>query len=82
LNAEVVKNSTPKAVPQVGDVNGDGIPDILLPADGSIGIAIRKGSGTFLAPFAVGAGGGEFSGGPAWSASGGRPAGLDIPGWQ
>ena len=43
---------------QIGDVNGDGIPDLLLPADGSIGIALGKGDGTFLAPFAVGAGGG------------------------
>ena len=43
---------------QIGDINGDGIPDILLPADGSIGIALGKGDGTFLAPFAVGAGGG------------------------
>ena len=45
--------------PQVGDVNGDGIPDILLPADGSIGIAFGKGNGTFVTPFVVGAGGGE-----------------------
>jgi FG-GAP-like repeat len=43
-------------VPQVGDVNGDGIPDLLLPADGSIGIALGTGKGTFLKPFAVGAG--------------------------
>ena len=43
-------------VAQVGDVNGDGIPDLLLPAGGSIGIALGKGNGTFLAPFAVGAG--------------------------
>ncbi len=43
---------------QIGDVNGDGIPDLVLPADGSIGIALGKGDGTFLAPFAVGAGGG------------------------
>jgi hypothetical protein len=43
---------------QVGDVNGDGIPDLLLPADGSIGIALGKGNGTFLTPFVEGAGGG------------------------
>jgi hypothetical protein len=41
---------------QVGDVNGDGIPDILLPADGSIGVALGKGNGTFLKPFAIGSG--------------------------
>jgi hypothetical protein len=31
----------------IGDVNGDGIPDLLLPADGSLGIAYGKGDGTF-----------------------------------
>jgi hypothetical protein len=41
---------------QIGDVNGDGNPDILLPADGSVGIALGEGIGTFLTPFAVGAG--------------------------
>ena len=34
----------------------DGIPDLLLPADGSIGIALGMGKGTFYAPFVVGAG--------------------------
>jgi FG-GAP-like repeat/FG-GAP repeat len=41
---------------QIGDVNGDSIPDLLLPADGSIGIALGTGKGTFLTPFEVGAG--------------------------
>jgi hypothetical protein len=41
---------------QIGDVNGDGIPDLLLPADGSIGIALGTGKGTFYPPFVVGAG--------------------------
>jgi hypothetical protein len=31
---------------QIGDLNGDGIPDLLLPADGSIGIALGTGRGT------------------------------------
>ena len=44
--------------PQIGDVNGDGIPDLLLPADGSIGIALGTGKGTFYAPLVEGAGGG------------------------
>ena len=41
----------------VGDVNGDGIPDLLLPADGSLGIAYGKGDGTFEPTVAWGAGG-------------------------
>jgi len=41
---------------QIGDVNGDGIPDLLLPANGSIGIALGIGNGTFYPPFAEGAG--------------------------
>lgn len=50
----------PDTIPaQIGDVNGDGIPDLILPADGSIGIAIGTGKGTFLPPIAFGAGPGE-----------------------
>ncbi len=37
-------------------MNGDGILDLLLPANGSIGIALGMGNGTFYAPFVVGAG--------------------------
>jgi len=40
-------------------VNGDGIPDLVLAADGSIGIALGTGKGTFEKPFVVGAGPGE-----------------------
>jgi hypothetical protein len=43
---------------QIGDVNGDSIPDLLLPADGSIGIALGEGNGAFVMPFFVGAGSG------------------------
>jgi hypothetical protein len=47
----------PDAVPmQIGDVNGDGIPDLILPSDGSIGIALGMGNGTFLTPIVIGAG--------------------------
>ena len=41
---------------QTADVNGDGVLDLLLPANGSIGIALGMGNGTFYAPFVVGAG--------------------------
>jgi hypothetical protein len=41
----------------VGDVNGDGIPDLLLPADGSLGIAYGNGDGTFQPTVAWGVGG-------------------------
>jgi hypothetical protein len=42
--------------PQIGDVNGDGIPDLVLPGDGTIGIALGVGNGTFYTPFAIGGG--------------------------
>jgi hypothetical protein len=42
----------------IGDVNGDGIPDLLLPADGSLGIAYGNGDGTFQPTVAWGVGGG------------------------
>jgi len=42
--------------PLVGDVNGDGIPDVLLGTNGTIAIALGRGDGTFLAPWEVGAG--------------------------
>lgn len=41
---------------EIGDVNGDGIPDLLLPADGSVGIALGIGNGTFLYGPTVGVG--------------------------
>jgi hypothetical protein len=41
----------------IGDVNGDGMPDLLLPADGSLGIAYGKGDGTFKPTVAWGVGG-------------------------
>jgi len=60
LSQQNIYYPAPDFIPlQVGDVNGDGIPDILLPADGSIGIALGKGNGTFLKPTAFGAGPGE-----------------------
>ncbi len=42
--------------PQLGDVNGDHIPDLLMPASGSLGIALGKGDGTFLTQQYVGLG--------------------------
>jgi len=57
LSQQNIPYPGPDSIPlQVGDVNGDGIPDILLPADGSIGIALGKGNGTFLKPIVIGAG--------------------------
>jgi len=44
---------------QIGDVNGDGIPDLLLPSTDSITIALGTGKGTFLTGPTVGAGPGE-----------------------
>ena len=44
--------------PQVGDVNGDGVPDILMPASGSLGIAYGIGNGTFTAQLYIGTGNG------------------------
>ncbi len=41
---------------QLGDVNGDGIPDLLLAGDGSVAIALGTGKGTFATPFVEGVG--------------------------
>jgi hypothetical protein len=41
---------------QAADINGDGIPDALLPADGSLEIFVGKGDGTFYTPFDIGTG--------------------------
>jgi hypothetical protein len=42
--------------PTVGDVNGDGIPDILLPASGSVGMWLGRGDGTFPTSVSYGTG--------------------------
>jgi hypothetical protein len=42
--------------PAVGDVNGDGIPDILMPSDGSIQIQLGNGDGTFTTMASQGVG--------------------------
>lgn len=46
----------------IGDVNGDGIPDLLLPADGSLGIAYGLGNGTFapIMTWGLGSGPGQI----------------------
>jgi len=36
------------AQPSVGDINGDGIVDLLLPANGTLGVAYGRGDGTFM----------------------------------
>ena len=57
LASATVPFPRPDAVPmQIGDVNGDGIPDLILPSDGSIGIALGMGNGTFLTPIVIGTG--------------------------
>jgi hypothetical protein len=57
MNFEYYIGSYP-APPQVGDVNGDGIPDLLMPSSGSLGIAYGKGNGLFTPFFYVGVGNG------------------------
>ena len=36
--------------PAVGDVTGDGLPDLLTAEDGFIALAVNQGDGTFVAP--------------------------------
>jgi hypothetical protein len=63
--------------PQVGDVNGDGIPDILMPASGSLGIAYGIGNGTFTSQLFVGTGNG--AGQIILTNIHGQPASEDLP---
>jgi hypothetical protein len=41
---------------QIGDVNGDGILDLLLAGDGGVAVALGTGKGTFAPPFVEGVG--------------------------
>jgi hypothetical protein len=47
LNGTLAYQGSYPEPPAVGDVNGDGIPDILMPSDGSIQIQLGNGDGTF-----------------------------------
>ena len=60
---------------QVGDVNGDGIPDLLLPADSGVGAALGRGNCAFLMPIVegVGRGVGPIFTAPRHGQSIGRP---------
>jgi hypothetical protein len=40
----------------VADVNGDGIPDVVLTEDATLAVFLGKGNGTFDAPFYIGVG--------------------------
>ena len=42
--------------PAIGDVDGDGIPDLLIADNGNLAIALGTGKGTFYAPFLLGLG--------------------------
>jgi hypothetical protein len=55
---------------QIGDVNGDGILDLLLAGDGGVAVALGTGKGTFAPPFVegVGPGVGQVFAGSARSA--------------
>lgn len=63
---------------QVGDVNGDGIPDLLMPSSGSLGIAFGKGDGTFESQLYYGLGNG--AGQIILSDIDGRPNSSGLPG--
>jgi len=57
----MVRNTIPygwhsQAPATVGDVNGDGIPDLLLPTGENVGISLGTGGGVFAPPVHVGTG--------------------------
>ena len=56
LNGEILFAGLASDIGVVGDVNGDGIPDVLLAGDGSIAVAVGNGDGTFATPTVWGAG--------------------------
>ncbi|MGA2578806.1 MAG: VCBS repeat-containing protein [Bryobacteraceae bacterium] len=59
---EVVYPGPDTGMLSIGDVNGDGIPYLLLPADGSLGIAYGLGNGTFapITTWGLGSGSGQI----------------------
>jgi len=72
-------------IPAQGDMNGDGIPDLIVPGSSNISLLLGKGDGTFQAPIGIESGAapfavvtGDFNGDGILDIAAGTSSGVSI----